>query len=84
MSTSVPPIPENIFSSSTVAAPDLTQGSGLSAETAQLKVSTIGDLQAQAPQLFDAMMMGIAMQIHNEQERYMDRMRKQQREMRHS
>jgi len=84
MSTPVPPVPENIFSASTVASPDLTQGTGLSSETAQLKVSTVGDLKAQAPELFDAMMMGIAMQIRSEQERYMDRMRKQQREMRHS
>ena len=46
------------------------------------QISSIADLQKKAPQVFDALVMSIAMQIRSQQEASMRRFKEAQRKMR--
>ena len=82
MSTSIPPVPENIYQAGNVAPVDMTQGSALSTDTTKVQISSMEDLRTKAPAVYDSMTMGIALRIRSEQEHYAQRMRELQRKQR--
>ena len=79
MSTPVSPVPQD---AAVIPPVTTTTGATDTGDTTKIQISSMEELRTKAPKVYEAMVMGMALRIHSEQEAYMARMREQHRKQR--